>query len=551
MLEQLTIKNVAVIDSLDVSFKDGVSVLTGETGAGKSIIIDSINMILGERANKELVRHGTDRADVQAVFSMPVQVKDLLCENDIDTDDDGVIISRRITSDGKSTARINGTVVTLNLLRAVADMLINIHGQHDNQALLTPAKHIGFLDAYAHTDLSRYTAVYEECRSIKKKLSALETNEQERMQRIDLLTYQVNEIDLAHLNEGEEDELIAQRRLLENAERINENAQRAYVNLYDYPEGQSAYDMLSEAVDAVSEISELSPELETAYESLKSAMYSIEDAAREIHTFGGSVEFDEQLLDDVEERLDLINRLKRKYGGTVGEVIKFGERARTELKDIETSDEKRDELQARLDELSLIMKAESQSISNKRTEAAHKLKDEIETALHELNMEKAIFSVNIKPQEYAPNGADYVEFLISTNPGEELKPLVKIASGGELSRVMLAIKSILAKSDGVDTLIFDEIDTGVSGEAAQKIADKLSVIGNTKQVICITHLTQLAAVADNHFLIVKDTDGDLAKTTLNELDYEGRVKELARIVGGGTAGEEYAREMLKRKGDIL
>ncbi|MGN1115677.1 MAG: DNA repair protein RecN [Candidatus Ornithomonoglobus sp.] len=549
MLEQLTIKNVAVIDKLEVSFKSGVSVLTGETGAGKSIIIDSINMILGSRANKELVRRGTDKAEVQAVFSMPDSVRSILEENDIDTDDDGVIIRRIVTKEGKSSARVNGAAVNLNLLREIAGMLINIHGQHDNQALLTPEKHISFLDAYAHTaqPLSEYKEKYDRMRAIERRLKALQTDEQVKMQRIDLLSYQVNEISSAKLEPEEEEELLSQRRLLENAEQINECAERAYANLYDYPGGQSAYDMISEAVDAMSEISEMSRELRDAYDAISSAMYAIEDAAHEVKSFSEGIEFDAQALDEVQERLDLINKLKRKYGGTVAEVIKFGERAQEELNDIVTSGEQTEKLKEELNAINKELKAAAAALTKARTEAAEALAKEIERSLHELNMEKAVFSVNVKPQAYAANGADLVEFMIATNPGEDLKPLVKIASGGELSRVMLAIKSILAKSDDVDTLIFDEIDTGVSGGAAQKIADKLKTIGESKQVICITHLPQLASAADNHFLILKDTDGGLASTTLEELDLEGRVKELARIVGGGAAGEDYAREMLKQK----
>ena len=546
MLEQLSIKNVAVIDSLDVTLKDGMTVLTGETGAGKSIIIDSINMILGSRTNKELVRHGTDRAEVQAVFSADDATAKLLEKNGIECEDGTIIISRRVTSDGKSTARINGTIVTLSTLREIADRLINIHGQHDDQALLTPSKHVSFLDAYAKCapELERYKALYAECRKVSRELDGLLTNEQEKLQRSDLLSYQIDEITAAKLTPGEEESLKEQLSLLENAEKISVNAEKTYAYLYDNPDGMSAYDLISSAVDAMSEISELSDELRSAYGSLTGAMYSIEDAAREIRDFGEGIEFDEQALNDAEERLDLINRLKRKYGGSVEDILAFCEKAQTELDGITHSGERADELKAKLGELKSRLKTAAQALSEKRRAAAQKLQSEIEAALHELNMEKALFSVQVAPGKYSPNGADTVEFMIATNPGEDLKPLAKIASGGELSRVMLAIKSILAKTDSVGTLIFDEIDTGVSGAAAQKIADKLKDIGSSKQVICISHLPQLAAAADNHFLIVKDVEGELAKTTLLELDTEGRVRELARIVGGGGAAEEYARHML-------
>lgn len=547
MLEQLTIKNVAVIDRLNVTFSNGLSVLTGETGAGKSIIIDSINMILGDRARKELIRNGTDYAQVEAVFEMTEAVRDVLSENDIDCDDDCVIITRKITADGKSTARINGSAVTLNMLRDIADMLINIHGQHDNQALLTPRKHIGFLDSFAknNAEFDAYRDIYEKRNRVKKELETLLLNVGERMQRADLLAYQVNEINAANLTEDEEEELISERNILERAEEIQENIMRAVASLYDSDDGASAYDRISEAQSALGNISDVSDTLREAYDAITSALYSVEESAREIRDFGAGVEFDEEALAQTEERLDMINRLKRKYGGTVSDIIEYGKKAQKELSELETSDERADGLKLEIERLEKELKASAEKLTDVRKKSAEILQTEIENALHELNMEKAKFCVNVAEKDFSSDGADNVEFLISTNPGEELKPLVKIASGGELSRVMLAIKSILAKSDAVDAMIFDEIDTGVSGSAAQKIADKLKTIAKTSQVICITHLPQLASVADTHFLIEKDVEGEMAKTTLVNLDKNGRIAELARIVGGGEAGEEYARKMIK------
>lgn len=546
MLEGLTIKNVAVIDKLSVTFDGGLSVLTGETGAGKSIIIDSINMILGDRARKELIRKGTDFAQVEAVFSMNNAVREILSENDIDCEDDCVIITRKITVDGKSSARINGSAVTLNMLRDISDMLINIHGQHDNQSLLTPQKHILFLDSFAKSDsvLADYNVIYQKRNEIRKELERLLTNVSERMQRADLLSYQVNEISMANLAVGEEEDLVSQRNLLVNAEKINESVLCAFSCLYDSDEGASAYDRISEAQSALEGISDVSDTVREAYDAITSAMYAIEDSARQIRDFGEGVEFDEEALAQTEERLDLINRLKRKYGGTVEDVIEYGKKAQDELSEIETSDERADALKGELARIENELKAAASKLTKVRKESAELLQSEIENALHELNMEKAKFCVSVTEKDFASDGADAVEFLISTNPGEELKPLVKIASGGELSRVMLAIKSILAKSDAVDAMIFDEIDTGVSGSAAQKIADKLKTIAKTSQVICITHLPQLASVADTHFLIEKDVDGEMARTTLVNLAKNGRITELARIVGGGEAGEEYARKML-------
>ena len=551
MLNQLSIRNVAVIDKLDINLHDGVSVLTGETGAGKSIIIDSINMILGDRANKELVRYGTDKAVVQAVFDAPKSVINVLEENDIDFEDETVIITRQVTKEGKSAARINGMVVTLNILREISDRLINIHGQHDNQALLTPIRHITFLDAYADNEeyINRYKDILSKKREIEKKISSLEMDEQEKMQRIDLLEYQVTEIKKASLEKGEEDDLREQRDIYTNAEQITKSVNEAYMNLYEGDEIQSAYDGISIAVNEIFQISDLNPQLKSIYDTLNEIMYSLEDTAHEIKEFGETVEFDEQTLNEIEERLDLISRLKRKYGNSIEEILEYLKKAESELNDIKLSDERTNELKEELKNITKELKEKGNVLTQRRENAAKVLEENIEKSLHELNMEKSKFKVNIENDgTFYDNGMDKVEFLISTNPGEPLKPLVKIASGGELSRVMLAIKSILADSDGVDTMIFDEIDTGVSGKAAMSIAKKLAVIAKNKQVICITHLPQLTAMADNHYLIQKNTDGELASTTLKELDEEGRELELARIIDGGEVTElalSHAKQMLE------
>lgn len=551
MLNHLSVQNVAVIDKLEVSINGGVSVLTGETGAGKSIIIDSINMILGDRANKELVRFGEEKAVVQAVFEANASVLKILEENDIDIEDNQVIISRRVTRDGKSTARVNGTVVTLSLLRDIADCLINIHGQHDNQALLTPQKHINFLDDYADTAslIDEYRSIYEKTREIKKRIASLEMDEKEKMQKIDLLEYQLKEISSANLTIGEEEDLKEQRDIAANAEKIKSSVNEAYGNLYENDGAPSAYDSLSIAAGALAEISELNPALKAVYNTVTEAVYSLEDAAHELRSFGDSVDFDEAALNEIEERLDLISKLKRKYGSSISEILEFYKNGKNELESIKMSDEMTLQLKGELAEAITELKKAGDSLSEARKKSAHELQQKIELSLAELNMEKARFCVQVENNgSFYENGMDKVEFLISTNPGEPLKTLVKIASGGELSRVMLAIKSILADSDEVDTLIFDEIDTGVSGNTALKIAKKLADIGKTKQVICITHLPQLTAAADTHYLISKNTDGPLASTTLTELDEKGREQELARIIDGGDMSElalGHAREMLK------
>lgn len=550
MLNTLSIKNVAVIDSLEIDMKKGLSVLTGETGAGKSIIIDSINMILGVRADRELVRRGTEKATVEAIFSADGDVIGILEENDIDVDDNEIIITRRLSSDGKSVARINGTTVTLNLLREIADKLINIHGQHDNQALLNPAMHITFLDEFAkiNTHLDKYKELYHKMHSIKKEIERLSIDESQKQQKIDMLTYQINEINIAKLVEGEDEELKNSREIYNNAEKISVAINTAYTNLYDNSDGQSAYDGLSLAVKALSEISELNPDVKAAYDELSGMVYSIEDKAHSLKEFSDTVEYDEAVLNDIEDRLEIISKLKRKYGNSIEAILKFGQDAQKQLDDIVLSDEKIGELNKLLDEAVLELKASGEKLSKERKKAAGELKSKIEASLHELNMEKARFDISITPKkDFSEDGVDDVEFLISTNPGDELKPLVKIASGGELSRIMLAMKSVLAYSDKVDTLIFDEIDTGVSGAAAIKIADKLKETAKAKQVICITHLPQVAAAADVHYLIKKNVDGESAVTAVEELDIEGRIAELSRIIDGGRASEisrEHAKQML-------
>lgn len=553
MLNQLSIKNVAVIDFLCVSFENGMSVLSGETGAGKSIIIDSINMILGEKTRKELVRYGTKCAEVQAVFDVnDKELVAILEEKGINLEENQLIITRQVNTEGKSLAKINGMMVTLSELRDVTNLLVNIHGQHDNQALLSPKEHIKFLDDFAETEneLSEYFEVYQKVDALKKKIDSLDIDEQEKNRRLDLLAHQVDEIKSANLMMGEEEELKEQLEICENAEKISSKIEQAYKSSYENDEMPSAYDSISVAVNALGAIKEYDKALSSVYDTLLDAMYSIEDASHDMKNFAEGIEHDEKKLDELSERLDLIQKLKRKYGATVEDVISYGKKASDELSGIVTGDELlldlKKELKKEESKLSLL----AQKLSKRRREAASVLSSKIEASLKELNMEKTSFCIDIDETDvFAKNGIDNVEFMISTNPGEPLKPLVKIASGGELSRVMLAIKSVVSEVDGVDTLIFDEIDTGVSGTTAAKIASKLKGISKNKQVFCITHLPQLTSVADNHYLIEKNTDGEGAKTTLTHLNHEGRVREIARLIDGKEATESayrHAEELLKK-----
>ena len=545
MLRELYIKNVAVIEDVHILFENGLNVLSGETGAGKSIIIDSINMILGERSNRDYVRYNADKARVQAVFDVNEKIEKLCIEQDIETEDKTLILTRDITADGKSTARINGMVVPLSVMREVASLLVNIHGQHDNQALLSPAQHINFLDNFAnnYNELSNYRETYEKLKSVRKKIEELSTGEREKAERADLLRFQTEEINKAELTEGEEEELISLREEILNSEKISSSTQNAYNILYGADFG-NVYDMLSSAIGELSDITGYSPVIENAYSALEEAKYSIEDAAREIRGYGDNVEFDKEALDSAEQRLDIINNLKRKYGGDISKILEYCRRAEEELSEISDIDGSIEKLKKEEKKLVEALDNLSQILSDTRQKAAEVINEKITFALHELNMEQARFMVDIVKCEPTPKGTDQVQFMICTNGGEPVKPLAKIASGGELSRTMLALKSIL--SDDVDTMIFDEIDTGVSGVAAKKIAVKLFEISNSKQVLCITHLPQLASMCDVHFLIEKHSDGNSAKTTVTKLDKKGRASEVARLSGGDItdASLAHARELL-------
>ena len=545
MLRELYIKNVAVIEDVHISFEEGLNVLSGETGAGKSIIIDSINMILGERSNRDYVRYNAEKARVQAVFDVNENIEKLCMEQDIEIEDKTLILTRDITADGKSTARINGMVVPLGVMREVADLLVNIHGQHDNQALLSPSRHINFLDNYAENskELSNYREAYEKLKSVRKRIDELSTGEREKSERADLLRFQTEEIKKAELTEGEEEELISQRVEILNAEKISSGTKNAYNILYgaDY---DTVYDMISSAIGELSDITGYSSAIENVYSALEAAKYSIEDAAREIRDYGDNVEFDKETLDSIEERLDLVNNLKRKYGGDISKILEYSKNAEAELLEISDIDGSIEKLKKDEKELSLELDNLSQILSDTRQKAAEIINEKITLALHELNMEQAKFVVDIQKCEPTSNGADQVQFMICTNGGEPVKPLAKIASGGELSRTMLALKSIL--SDDVDTMIFDEIDTGVSGVAAKKIAVKLFEISNSKQVLCITHLPQLASMCDVHFLIEKHAGENMAKTTVTKLEKAARASEVARLSGGDVteASLAHAKELL-------
>lgn len=541
MLLGLDIKNIALIEKLNIEIAEGMTVLTGETGAGKSIIIDAVNLLLGARGGKNLVRHGEEKATVQGLFSASDEVNAIMDENGIDTCDE-IVLSRVLSADGKSVCRINGCMVSQNLLREVGAYLINIHGQQDNQALLTPHKHIDFLDDYAKTDLSDYLEIYGKRKELLKKIETLSQNEADRMERLDLLRYQVDELMSAELKIGEKDELLAQKTIIENAEKIVGAVSMAYNALY---EENSAYDSISIASGSLSRLSGIDGRIDGISEKITDIQYSIEDIVHELRNILDGIEYDEQVLNDMEARLDVITKLERKYGGTESAAIEYLEKASSELLTLENADEALAELSGELSKIEEKLEVAADKLTAERSNAAKKLEKEIETALLELDMPKVKFEIMITPCDFTLKGGDLVEFMISPNTGEPLKPLIQIASGGELSRVMLAIKSII--NDGIDTMIFDEIDTGVSGSAAQKIANKLSAISDGRQVICVSHQAQLAAKADNHYVIKKQEENGRTITKIRELSKEDRILELARIIDGDNLTEtaiNHAKEML-------
>ncbi len=550
MLRQLYIKNVAVIDEAEVTFSEGLNVLTGETGAGKSIVIDSINMIMGERGGRDLVRHGEKNALIQAVFE-PVNknAADIAESYDADIDDGEILLARKIGENGKSSCRINSALAPSGALREIGTQLIDIHGQHDSQALLSQSQHIHFLDSFAKEAVGaakeEYQKIYEQYSALSKKLNALVQNEAQRLERIEFLTFRTDELEKANLQIGEEEELVSEEKLLANAEDIIKALSEAYSILYD---GEfTVYDALSSASKRLDDAADFDEEVSEDASRLNDILYETGDIASRIRERRDALDFDPARLAEIQERLALISNLKRKYGGEVEDLIAKLEEMSAELDELTGGGESADSIRTKLVDCEKELEKAMNKLTHERNEAKSRLEKLVEGELCDLDMEKVKFEVCISPLDtFGKNGGDRVEFMISTNPGEPVKPLGKIASGGELSRIMLALKVVLADGDTVGTLIFDEIDTGVSGRAAGKIAAKLCKIAKRKQVICITHLAQIACAADNHFLIRKDMDENASSTHIDLLDENERIDELARIIGGIDVTDTalaHAREM--------
>ena len=549
MLSCLQIENVAVIQKAEVHFQPGLNVLTGETGAGKSILIDSINAILGNRTSKDLVRTGASKAVIRASFAqIPDVVLDKLEAAGYERSAE-LLLSREITAEGKSSCRINGMPTTAAVLRELCGGLININGQHDSVGLLNPAHHLSILDDYAQNAklYQEYYVLYRSLVKVKKELDAMITDEAEKQRRIDLLSYQVQEIEEAGLTAGEEQTLEARRKVLANASTIRDRVAKAHALLSGDDDTPGAVDLLGEASNAMDTAAQLDESLSGVSGTLMDLYYSAKDAAAELIDRLDAYDTNDAELDEIEQRLDLLYRLKRKYGDTVEDIIAFGQKAREELEQIQFSEQRHDQLQAEKLRLYGLAREKAEALTQTRLKAFDELNARITDTVQFLNMPGVRMTLHHARGPLASHGQDSVEFYISTNPGEAPKPLARIASGGELSRITLAIKNALADRDAVPTVIYDEIDSGVSGKAAGRIGEVLRQSAQGHQILCITHTAQIAALADCHLLIQKNVTNDRTYTEIHPLDTEGRVEALARLISGDHVTElsrANAREML-------
>lgn len=557
MLLKLKIENIAIIENAEIDFGAGLNVLTGETGAGKSIIIDSINAVLGERTSRELIRTGADAARVSAVFfDAGIAVNAVLLEYDIEPQEDGsLLLQRSISFDGRNLCKINGSPATVAMLKNIGGKLINIHGQHDNQALLSPEGHYAFIDSVAGNAqlLNTYRAVYARFRSLEKEFDSLNIDEAEKSRRLDLLNYQINELESAGLQPGEREELAARRNLFINAEKVIGSLREAYAAINGAEESAGAQQQLESSADRLNSAAAYYGDLAKTAENIRSMSYDLAEYALEIRNALEMLDFDPGELAQIEERLDIIYRLSRKYGPDEEEMLAFLEQAKNEKNKIAFSEKRSLELQGEIKAAGNQVKALAAELTESRRKAGNLFAESIKAELNFLDMPGVSFVADRSDVPPNANGADSIEFLISANAGEVPKPLAKIASGGELSRIMLAVKNVLSSKDDVDTLIFDEIDAGVSGRAAQKVAMKLRQVSKGRQVICVTHLAQIAAFADSHLLISKSVRAGKTYTQVEVLDTGGRKSELARIIGGLKITElqlKSAEEMLVEANNI-
>ena len=552
MLELLHIENIAVIEEADIQFRPGFNALTGETGAGKSIVIDAMNAVLGGRTSRDLIRTGTDKAFVSAAFSaVPAELPGLV-DCGIGPDENGeLLLQRELTADGKNYCRANGRPITVAQMKKIGSELLNIHGQHDGTALLDEEQHGAYLDRFGRveTPYEAYRAAYDALADLRAKIKALQMDEAEKARRMDSLRFQIGELERAELVSGEEEELNARRNLLRNGEKYLSALSAADYALNGGDEGLGAVSAIQEAGNALWSIRTLDGELGELYTRLEQARSEVYDLAETIRDKRADFDFSPEELDSVESRCDQLYRLKKKYGATVEDMLEYLDKCRAELDAMETADDTLIYLQQKLKKAEKETKDAGQVLTKARREAAAVLEQRIQAELRDLDMKKVRFSIDFAPKDPDPDGCDVVRFLMSANAGEDLKPISRIASGGELARIMLALKNVLSEQEAIGTLVFDEVDTGVSGRAAQKVARKLQSVARHKQVLCVTHLPQMAALADTHLLIAKEQRGGRTYTTVTPLDLEGRKRELARIIGGEKITEttlKSAEEMLNQ-----
>ncbi len=555
MLLELSISDFALIDSLSISLSGGLNILTGETGAGKSIIIDAVNIVLGERAEKDIIRTGADRAVIETLFDCTgiEGVTELLSQMEIDPEDDGRLYLSREIKSGRSISRINGRAVPLSCIKEISKLLIDIHGQHQHQSLLDTRNHLEILDQFGGHDIleqrKKVEQLYRELDRCRRLLESMTRDEMERQRNIDLLTYQTQEIEQAGIRIGEDEELGRVKQIMANAEKIYQALALSYQILYGGDsQPVTVIDGLDQIISLVGPLTKIDPSLEEFYNSVDSSCMLLKEVSRDIRNYIDRIEFDKEELERVEERLDLLNRLKRKYGNTIEEILEYRDEKAAELDRLVNSEQEMKGLADRIERLEAELKKECDLLSSLRENACRLLEDNILHRIRKLGMEKADFKVKKdKADSFTARGTDDVEFLFSANPGEPLKPLSKIISGGEMSRIMLAIKTSLAHTDKIRTLIFDEIDAGISGRTAQVVAQQLAEVSRKHQVICVTHLPQIASMADRHYLIKKDENNGHTFTTLEMLDTNARVEEMARLLGGAKVTGvtyEHAREML-------
>ena len=538
MLSVLHIENIAVIEQAEILFEGGFNVLTGETGAGKSIVIDAISAILGERTYRDVIRTGANRAFVSAIFTNIPQY-DWFSENQVEFDPQELQVQREIYADGRNVCRVNGRPVSVAALKKLGGRLINIHGQHDSQQLFDEENHLTYLDAFARDEqeLEAYQQAFSAMQSVQREIQKLSMDESEKLRLVETLTFQIEEIRAANLVSGEEEQLKERRKVLQNAEKLSDALRMADEALYGGDSSDGAAGLLSNAEHALSRVSTISADMQTLHQKISDLMYSVQDAADELRAMRDDLSYSEGELEEIEERLDAIHKLKRKYGASVEDVLAYLAKSEQRLDEIEFASDRIETLKKREAELQKETIRQGEILREKRLSAAQAMESRICDELRQLDMPKIRFVCEFTPQQPMQTGLDSVRFLMSANVGENLKPLSKVASGGELARIMLAMKQVLAQQDGVPTLIFDEVDAGVSGRAAQKVAYKLWTVSKGRQVLCVTHLPQIAAMADAEYTVEKRVENERTYTSVLHLDESGRKQELARLIGGSMITE--------------